>query len=251
MSPAPLRRFSAKSGDQRVFAQVCIILTTLIPYRTRVEGRPGASDGLQLLRLLFGLRKSAYVVAALECYHSDKTRPPMASPVWSRIAQQLGRDRWANEDVRSDVQEALRRELAQGGLSPEEELLVLDVLVTDGLVFADPVLRPKLDEWSLRALRLGPAVMTLVGSRGAVLVEIGRYQEGKALLETVAFANEAPWFDLLMSRIFLARAEHALGNAAAVDDLVTDARAIAQPSTSWPAVTALIGRIESEMRTVL
>jgi hypothetical protein len=93
--------------------------------------------------------------------------------------------------------------------------------------------------------------MTLVGSRGAVLVEIGRYQEGKALLETVAFANEAPWFDLLMSRIFLARAEHALGNAAAVDDLVTDARAIAQPSTSWPAVTALIGRIESEMRTVL
>jgi hypothetical protein len=152
-APAVLREI----GGPAVFAQVCIILTTLIPYRTRVEGRPGASDGLQLLRLLFGLRKSAYVVAALECYHSDKTRPPMASPVWSRIAQQLGRDRWANEDVRSDVQEALRRELAQGGLSPEEELLVLDVLVTDGLVFADPVLRPKLDEWSLRALWLGPA----------------------------------------------------------------------------------------------
>jgi len=83
---------------------------------------------------------------------------------------------------------------------------------------------------------------------GAVLVELGRYQEGKALLETAAFADKASPFDLFMSRIFLARAEHALGNAAAARDLITQARATAEGTVGrQPGVTALIGRIEREM----
>jgi hypothetical protein len=232
-----------------VFSQAVIIVTSLIPYRTRVDGRLGGSDGLQLLGLLFDLRKFSYAIA-LDRYGGGR-RPPAASPASGRIAQQIGHpERWTDEDVRRDAHEALRRELAQGVLSPDEEMLVLDALVTDGLIFADPALRPELDEWSLRALRLGPEVSTLVGSRGAVLVELGRYPEGKALLETVAFADEAVPFDSLITRIFLARAEHALGNAAAVRGLMTGPRAIARTGAAGPAVTALIGRIESEMQAV-
>jgi len=110
------------------------------------------------------------------------------------------------------------------------------------------VLRPELDLWSQRALRLGPKVKTLIASRGAVLIELGRYHEGKALLETVAFAEGAPLTDSLLNRIFLARAEHALGNAAAAGRLLAEARAIARSSFRGPVLTAWIGRIQREVR---
>jgi hypothetical protein len=38
-------------------------------------------------------------------------------------------------------------------------------------------------------LRLGPDIATLRGSRGAVLVELGRYHEGKALLVSLVGAS--------------------------------------------------------------
>jgi hypothetical protein len=97
-------------------------------------------------------------------------------------------------------------------------------------------------------LRLGPKVKTLIASRGAVLIELGRYHEGKALLETVAFAEAATLADSLLNRIFLARAEHALGNAAAAGRLLAEARAIARSSFRGPARTAWIGRIQREVR---
>jgi hypothetical protein len=106
-----------------------------------------------------------------------------------------------------------------------------------------------MEQWSLRALQLGPEVRTLVGSRGAVLVELGRYQEGKALLEGVAFTVDTESFDVLMSSIFLARAEHALGNGAAAAALMTQVRSnTAQAGANEPAVISLIERIEREIQ---
>lgn len=229
-----------------VGTQVLLIIVSLFPHWGSIKGTPIASDGLQLLRVLSGTFPYAIL---LEQYRRGATRPS-TTPASSRIAYQLARlDRLIREDARRDFCAALRRELAEGGLSAEEEMLVLDALVTDGLIFADPLLRPELDQWSLRTLQLGPEIRTLVGSRGAVLVELGRYQEGKHLLETVAFADGAAPFDALMSRIFLARAEHALGNAAAASDLMIQARsATARLGAFGPAVIALIGRIDGEMQ---
>ena len=233
-----------------VGTQLFIIILSLIPHRASLDGRPMASDGLQLLRLLSG--GFPYAVM-LEPYRRSATRQSVTSPASSRIAAQLARaDRWTSEDARCDFRAALRRELTEGGLPAEEEMLVLDALVTDGLIFADPAVRPDLDQWSLRALQLGPKVKTLVGSRGAVLVELGRYQEGKQLLKTVAFSSVAAPFDAFMSQIFLARAEHGLGNADLAGDLMTKARwAISKPNPGalGLAVMGLIERIENEMQT--
>ena len=230
--------------------QLLIIILSLIPHRTSLDGRPVASDGLQLLRLLSGGFPYAML---LEPYSRSAMRLTMTSPASSRITDQLARaDRWTSEDARCDVRATLRRELTEGRLSAEEEMLVLDALVTDGLIFADPAVRPELDQWSQRALQLGPKVKTLIGSRGAVLVELGRYQEGKQLLETVALSSDAAPFDAFMSRVFLARAAHALGNSDLARDLMTKARsAIINPGALAPAVLALIERIENEMHTQL
>jgi hypothetical protein len=228
--------------------QLFIIILSLIPHRASLDGRPMASDGLQLLRLFSGGFPHALV---LEPYRRSTTRQSKISPAYSRIAGQLARaDRLTNEETRREVRAALRRELTSGDLAAEEEMLVLDALVTDGLIFADPAVRPELDQWSLRALQLGPKVKTLIGSRGAVLVELGRYQEGKQLLETVAFSSDAAPFDALMSQVFLARAAQALGDAALASDLVTRARsAVTNPGAIGPAVIGLIERAEKEIQT--
>jgi hypothetical protein len=190
-------------------------------------------------------------------YREGTTRPPIGSGslAFVRIAGQLARrDRLINQSSRRKAWRAVRRELAAGDLTPEEEMHALDSLVTDGLLVADaaivsdPVLRPDLDLWSQRALRLGPKVKTLIASRGAVLIALGRFHEGKALLETVAFAEEASLADSLLNRIFLARAERALGNAAAAGQLLAEARAIATASFRGPVLTAWTGRIQREMR---
>jgi hypothetical protein len=159
-----------------------------------------------------------------------------------------------NQNGRRKAWRAVRRELGGGDLTPEEEMYALDSLVTDGLLLADgavitdPMLRPELDLWSQRALRLGPKVKTLIASRGAVLIELGRYQEGKASLETVAFGDGASPADSLLNRIFLARAERALANTVAANRLLAEARAIAKSTLRGPALTAWIGRIQREVR---
>ena len=248
-------------------SQAFFVILCLIPHWAPMDGRPMASDGLQLLRLLQG--RLQYAVR-LEPYRHGMTRPPKASSASSRIAEQFARtDRLSSTDARRDFWVRLRGELVDSGLPAqdlpaqdlsaqdlpaqdlpaEEEMLVLDALVTDGLLFADPMLLTGLEQWSLRALQLGPGVRTVVGSRGAALVELGRYQEGKALLEAVAFTVDAEPFDALMSRIFLARAEQALGNAAAAAALMTQVRSItAQAGALEPAVISLIERIEREIQ---
>jgi hypothetical protein len=170
------------------------------------------------------------------------------------LAYRLARaDRTKDRADRRKASMAVRRELARGSLTPVEEMYVLDWLITDGLsadgpITTDPVQRPELDAWSQRALRLGPKVRTLVASRGAVLVALGRHQEGKAMLGTVAFVDGAPVLDALLSRIFLARAEHALGNVAAARTLISQARAIVRAAVQGPARAAWLSRIQHEVR---
>ena len=191
----------------------------------------------------------------IKTYREGTTRPPISTRSLGivRILYHVARHQRLNDrGSHRKAWAALQRELARGDLTPEEEMFALDWLITDGLTptptFADPLLRRKLDEWSEQALRLGPKVKTLIGSRGSVLVELGRYQEGKALLRTVVFAKGAPLMDSLLTRIFLARAEHALGNAAAARRLMVEARAIARSGVRGPALTAWMGRIQREAR---
>jgi hypothetical protein len=211
---------------------------------------------VQLLYIVLNLTAPLLYAARHKRYREGTTRPPISSGAWAsvRIAVQLARvNRWTNETVRRAVWTALRRELTaeDACLTPEDEMLVLDTLVTDelrgdGPIVRDPALRPELDAWSQRALELGPKVKTLVASRGAALIELGRYQEGKTLLEAAGFTDGVPLLDAVLSRIFLARAEHALGNGVAARNLLMEACAIVRVGVPRPTLTAWIERIRRE-----
>jgi hypothetical protein len=170
------------------------------------------------------------------------------SPASSRVFCDAG---WyylsGDTDARHDFRAALLHEVEGGDLASEEKMWVLDALITDGLVSRDPAVRHYLDEWSRRALALGPELPTLLGSRGAVLVEFDRYEEGKALLAPLATASQAESLDSFMSRAFLALAERALENAAAAQELANAARTAAEAIQKAPHVMAMLARLDSEI----
>ena len=162
----------------------------------------------------------------------------------SRILYQLSySDRFTDEEACRDFREAMLRELEGGDLAREEKMLVLDALVTDGLISGDPAVCPRLDEWSEQALALGPELPTLLGSRGAVLVELGRYEEGKALLAPLVASSPAQSFDSFMSHAFLARAERALGDEAVARQFADVARTTAQAVQATPRLMTMLAQI--------
>ena len=237
-----------------VATQIFFIMISLFP----IKERGIYNDGWCLLQLIY--RPSITRDNFLEAYKQwigryrggldVKFEPTSAS---SRMMYQLFRlDRWANEEAGRDSQDAMMRELARGNLRPEEEATVLDSLLTYGLVSGDTKLRPHLEEWSVRALNLAPNLLTLVGTRGSVLVELGHHEAGKSLLLPLALeveqhaASADGQFDALMINLFLARSEYALGNVERANVMAATAQQIAKPILSSPAVRLVMTRFDRE-----
>jgi Peptidase family M50 len=238
-----------------IIAQVWIIIISLFPLAL---GKNEISDGLHLLQLLY--RSSSTSEKLLEAYKrlinpyrrglDVKFEPTSAS---SRIMYQFLRwDRWANEEARRDSRDAMMRELARGNLRSEEEAVVLDSLLTYGLVSGDTKIRPHLEEWSIRALSLVPNLPTLVGTRGSVLVELGHHEAGKSLLLPLALHVEQHAalaegkFDAFMIQLSLARAEYALGNVERASVMAAAAQRTAKPILSSPDVRMVMARFDRE-----
>jgi len=238
-----------------VFAQLFGIVGNLLPFYANEGGTRRPSDGLQLLQLLWQSRdypaevRAAY--ARLLRQYTNGSLQPTMTLASARVLYHMSRtDRTTDEEARREFREALLRELERGHLAREERILALDALVTDGLISGDPAIRANLDEWSQEALELGPELPPLLDSRGAVLVELGRYEEGKALLAPIVAAKQSEPFASFMNQAFLARAERALGDEAAARQFANGARTIAEanPATpSWEMELAMLARLETEM----
>ena len=237
-----------------IIPQVIMIVVSLYPFKL---GKTD-NDARLLLQLFRVSNGSAQVLAAykrlLACYRSGSDLEFHATPASSRIAYQLFyADKWANTEARCEWRDALMRELARGNLPPEEEVLVLDALLTYGLVCGDSTLRPYLDEWSVRALNLAPGTATLLGTRGAVLVELGQHEAGKPLLLPLAQDNananlSDSKFDALISQLFLIRAEFALGNVEKAAAMAAAALRTAEVATQTADVRMVMARFSHELQ---
>jgi hypothetical protein len=229
-------------------AQVLIIVLTLSPGRHVLNGTPVNSDGFQLAQLLY--RRHSLDVYQAYCVLLRRYQPtgmPQISGAMPQIVRSiLRREKYTNEWARRDVLVALQRELDGGALTPAEEMLTLDCLLTTGLITGDPDYRPHLGAWARRAGELGPDIATLTGSRGAVLIELGDFSGGKALLETVA-ATMTDAHDGAITAAFLARAEAGLGDMTQAHRHAEVARRAFErtPSLAW--IEPLIARVEREL----
>jgi hypothetical protein len=208
---------------------VIAVQALLLAANLRPASRRGmTTDGMLLVQLL---RTGAYGPLAEfrkvpGNSYGNRNAPLTMTVASSRLMRHLAQFHY-DKDARPEAREAMLRQLHGGELSQEEKAYVLDTLVTQGIVFGDPAARGHLDDWSRQALTLFPDRPTLRGSRGAALVECGRWEEGKALLAPLAALDQAISFDSFMSRAFIAIAEHGLGNAAAARQFANAARATA------------------------
>jgi hypothetical protein len=206
-------------------AQACVALGNLIPFRRGEQ----PSDGLTILRLLrltAGAQTAAgqRYAARRARYAEAKPSPARQRAMSSVLAYSLERrDLYTSLAEQRDFRKAAQRALA-GALAPDEEMLILDALVSMGATHRDPDFLASLDEWSARALRLDAANPTLRGSRGAALLALGRHAEGMALLASID-ATAAPR-DFAIAQVFLAEAHWALGEKEAAGRSLAAARSV-------------------------
>ena len=234
-----------------VFAQLFLIVVNLTPYRLKKPTAEGvsATDGLSLARYL--LRPSGVLTAnglrysqMLAPYNVVGKPPSLRSPASARIAHYLEvPERWTDAEARRDMRNALLGEISATELPLSERLVVLEALVTTGLVTGDQAYRLELDQWSLTAMQLGPMIKTVHGSRGAALVELGRFEEGKSLLLQVADPS-APC-DYFVGQFFLARAERGLGNEPDAERLFEAVRALPAACLTQPPISLLLEQMEA------
>src|SRR5580704_17273406 len=234
-----------------VFVQFLLVVQNLVPFWTTVNGVQIGSDGLRFLQIVLGPwrgpTQAGLIYAAILDRYGGANRAQPRRACARLIYQMLRSDQWNNAEARRDFQDALQRELGRGALSREENIVALDALVTSGLIYRDPPLRAHLDAWSQQALRLGPDIATLRGSRGAVLVQLGRYEEGKVLLVPLVGTQPGKSFDAFMVSVFLARAEHALGNVAAARALAAAARENVDAVGGIPEAAFMLSRLDAEL----
>ncbi len=233
-----------------MLAQFVQIALSVIPQRITVFGCEYSSDARGLLEIWFNEppQYRRYWEAALSQYGAGAATATAAAAAARILYHRLYARIWDSAAAREESNAALERELQRGGLAPPEELLVLDMLITRGLLARDPALHGKMDLWSQRALALGSHLPTIRGSRGTVLCLLGRHGEAKAMLETVEAGGPVLPFDALMTKIFMARASAGLGEMSEASRLIGEARVEAAAARAEPRVLSLIAATDAEIR---
>ncbi|KAF0108543.1 MAG: regulator of sigma E protease [Anaerolineaceae bacterium] len=100
---------------------------------------------------------------------------------------------------------------APGELKPEVRYMAMNNIAFSNMVLNDVSLLPQADEYSAQAYQNMPWEPLIAGTRGAVLVRMGRVEDGMPLLRT-AFASNPDKKGKAAEACFLAEAEWRRGN---------------------------------------
>jgi hypothetical protein len=100
------------------------------------------------------------------------------------------------------------------------------------------------DGWSQEAMRLADHSRTIQGTRGAILIELGKYEEGKQLLFPLTEPDNDP-HDIAISNYYLAQADHRLGNSEQAWRRFKQAEMVSQHDDDLYEITA---NIRQELR---
>jgi len=95
--------------------------------------------------------------------------------------------------------------------SGAERVYFLDILSSIVIVHGQKQYVTQADVWSQEAMKLAGHSKTVQGTRGAILIELGRYEEGTRMLLQLTEPDNHP-LDIAISSCYLAKAEHRLGN---------------------------------------
>ncbi|MGV0107833.1 site-2 protease family protein [Nostoc sp. DSM 114160] len=106
-----------------------------------------------------------------------------------------------------------------------DKLYILDILVSIVIEHEQIQYLQKADAWSAQALALAGDIKTIQGTRGAILIELGRYSEGKEMLLPLTESGN-DLIDIAYSCCYIAKADYFLGNENQVKDWLKKAKQV-------------------------
>jgi len=180
-----------------LFANLMIVVVGLWPYRVLTAHGRVSSDGLSLWQIWrednAKFPASFYLFYLLEANECCLDRKFVDAQKW--LADGLRAfpgNHWlefnaaavlVSESKLEPARDAFRALLPALENDPNLYPLLLNNIAWLDVMLGRPELLPEADDFSRRALESGPGMPCIRGTRGSVLVELGQYNEGVALLE--------------------------------------------------------------------
>jgi hypothetical protein len=215
-----------------------MLVVDLWPRRVRHDLTLISNDAQTLLKLpLFSKKDSEALLAAhyaQEAIEADSQGQADEALRWAKMAVDTSRDSQAALNAMGAVlcsmgafeqaRTAFSALLQRDDLSPAARLLYLNNVAWADVMLHDRRLLPEADEYSARAYANIPWLPALMETRGAVLVELGRSEEGIRLLQEAFGKNAGDPRARAFDACLLAIAERARGNPAPAEEYVQTAR---------------------------
>jgi len=131
--------------------------------------------------------------------------------------------------------------------SEAERVYLLDLLASVVIILGQKQYLTQADRWSQEAIKLAGYSKTIQGTRGAILVELGKYEEGKQMLLPLTKPGSNP-IDIAISGCYLAKADHRLGKREQARTWLKQAE---QSSKKVPALSEMFASIKQELHESL
>jgi hypothetical protein len=139
------------------------------------------------------------------------------------------------------------RLLSSQNVSSAERVYFLDILASLVIIRGQKQYLTQADAWSQEAMKLAGYSKTVQGTRGAILIELGRYEEGLRMLFQLTEPDNDP-LDIAISSCYLAKAEHRLGNGEQAWSWFELAE---KTGKQIPDLSEMFARVEQELRESL
>lgn len=216
-----------------IIIELLSLAFTLIPMEGQVYGQTQPNDGQQIILALFKdynqIFKNLFEEyrKALLKYETDERKLPNTF---------LGNDirilnlflRAQNELDQSNIDNSIQlflEVLKYARITDTEKAFIFDYLACIVAINGHKQYLNDADYWSKEAIELASYSKTLKGTRGAILIELGRYDEGKQLLLPLT-EPENDTIDIAISSCYIAKAEYFLGNIEEVEGWLRKAKEI-------------------------
>ncbi len=202
-----------------ICVEVLFIISTLVPTDVHLNGMQFPTDGKQIFHII--TRDDQRRNKELLAHYREKviriirgqTEPQTVFNDDLRILSLLAKA--DAELVYRHFDEAmtiLNRLLLTEHTADFERAYILDTLASIVINHRQKQHLARADGWSQEAMKLAGYSQTIRGTRGAILIELGKYEEGKQMLFPLTEPDNDP-IDIAISNYFLAKAEHRLGNS--------------------------------------
>jgi tetratricopeptide (TPR) repeat protein len=224
------------------WANLILLVVSLFPWKYATPFGVSPSDGLALLTISFAsskmLQKRHAAYFALEGMDCLRMKDPEGAEAWARKGLREYPGEVSNRSVlgvallaleRLDEARSLFLELAASdeplANEPQNKAIFLNNVAWADLLTGDGNLLEEADQYSQQAMRLTPWVASIKGTRGSVLVTLGRLDEGIRLLEQ-AFEEHDEKDNKAANACFLSVGFKKAGNLAASQRFLETARTL-------------------------